>query len=65
MLLGLFSKAVHGDVKATNSILAMCMKFDPPHEMRDMPKNVSESDEAIIEDFLRRRAAETEGSDHE
>jgi len=65
MLLGLFSKAVRGDVKATNSILAMCMKFDPPHEMRDKPKTVSESDEAIIEDFLRRRAAETEENDHE
>lgn len=65
MLLGLFSKAVQGDVKATNSILAMCMKFDPPDEMRDEPRNISESDETIIEDFLRRRAAETEGNDHE
>jgi hypothetical protein len=65
MLLGLFSKAVRGDIKATNSILAMCMKFNPPNEMRDKPKNVSESDEAIIEDFLRRRAAETDGNDHE
>jgi hypothetical protein len=65
MLLGLFSKAVRGDVKATNSILAMCMKFDPPHEMRDTPKTVSESDEAIVEDFLRRRAAETEENDNE
>ena len=56
MLLGLFSKAVRGDVKATNAILAMCMKFEPPQEIQDEPKNVSESDQAIIEDFLRRRA---------
>jgi hypothetical protein len=41
MLLGLFSKAVRGDVKATNSILAMCMKFDPPNEIRDKPKNIT------------------------
>jgi hypothetical protein len=64
LLLGLFSKAVRGDVKATNSILAMCMKFDPPNEMRDEPKNVSESDVAIVEDFLRHWTAETEGNDH-
>lgn len=57
ILLSLFSKAVLGDVKATNAIFAMCMKFDPPGESREDPKEVSESDQAIVEDFVRRRAA--------
>lgn len=65
MLLGLFSKAVRGDVKATNSILAMCMKFDPPNEIHDERKTLSGSDEAIVEDFLRHRAAETKDGDRE
>jgi hypothetical protein len=65
ILLGLFSKAVRGDVKATNSILAMCMTFDPPNKLPDKPKNVSKSDESIIEDFLRRRAAEAKDIDGE
>jgi hypothetical protein len=64
MLLALFGKAVRGDVKATNSILAMCMKLDPPQELRDESTKVSESDQAIINDFLRRRAAEIDGNDH-
>ena len=64
-MLGLFSKAVRGDVKAITSIFAMCMKFDPPKEIRDEDDDVSDSDQEIIEDFLRGRAEEMKENDHE
>lgn len=58
ILLSLFSKAIKGDVKATTAIIGMCMKFDPPgDEIREPPRNITPSDETIIEDYLKRQAA--------
>jgi hypothetical protein len=66
ILLGLFSQALRGDAKATSSILAMCMKFDPPSEMRKQTDDgeLSEADQEIIDDYLRRKTEEKK-KDHE
>lgn len=56
MLLSLFSKAVRGDVKASNSLLAMVMKLDPPplKNLEPETESVSASDSEIIQQFLER-----------
>lgn len=56
MLLSLFSKAVRGDVKAANSLLAMVLKLDPPAKKADELETdaVSASDSEIIQKFLER-----------
>ncbi len=59
ILLGLFSKAVRGDVRAITSIFAMLTKFYPPDQFREEHEAVTESDEEIIEQFLRHRTEQT------
>ena len=55
MLLSLFDKALHGDVRAINSITSMLIKLDPPSTAEPTrEKKLSKLDQEIIEDFLRR-----------
>jgi hypothetical protein len=53
MLLSLFNKAVQGDVKAATTVLNMTARLIPPVEAPH-EENLSEADEQIIADFLRR-----------
>ena len=53
MLLSLYAKALHGDVKAATSIVNMLMKLSP--QVGPPPRtSISETDELIVEGFLRR-----------
>jgi Family of unknown function (DUF5681) len=63
MLLSLYDKALHGDVKAAVSIINMITKLEPPPTDQSRSELVSEADRAIIEDFLRRHRDGTEGGD--
>jgi hypothetical protein len=54
MLLSLYSKALAGDVKAANTIVNMVLKLDPQNSQQAVPEDMSEADQMIIDDFLRR-----------
>ena len=53
LLLSLFEKGIHGDVRAVASIMSMMRQQPTWTEQSDM-EFISESDRQIIEDFLRR-----------
>jgi hypothetical protein len=56
ILLSLFNKAMQGgDVRAANAIVAMVLKLNPPIPADEPPDEVTESDRAIIDDYLNRR----------
>jgi Family of unknown function (DUF5681) len=57
MLLSLFEKAVHGDIKASSQMFAMLMKMDIRDPAPQEPAVVTDNDRAIVEDFLRRNLA--------
>ena len=57
ILLSLYSKAVRGDVRAIMSILTMLMKLEPATASKPDQDDVSQRDQEIIEDYLRRKAA--------
>ena len=68
ILLGLFNQALKGDAKARNSILAMCMKYDPPKpemETDQREEEISDSDQAILDDYVRRRLEDMKGQENE
>jgi Family of unknown function (DUF5681) len=54
MLLKLFEKALSGDIRAANQLFGMLMKLDADDPPEKEPENVTERDEAIIAEFLRR-----------
>jgi hypothetical protein len=55
MLLRLYEKALHGDVRAINSIISMMLKLDPTvGSTNQVSEEISEVDGKIIADFLRR-----------
>jgi hypothetical protein len=54
MLLGLFSKAARGDVRASTTLINMVMKLNPETDEHPRSTDVFENDNWIIEDFLRR-----------
>ena len=57
ILLSLFNKAMQGgDVRAANAIVAMVLKLNPAVPADEAPEEVSESDRAIIEDYIKRRS---------
>jgi hypothetical protein len=56
LLLSLCNKGLHGDVKASTAITTMVAKFDPPATAPREDDDVSDSDRAIMDDFLRRNA---------
>lgn len=65
MLLRLWEKASQGDVRAANSFINMILKLDPLAGAESaMRKPVSETDEEIIADFLRRNLRSA-GDDHD
>ena len=55
MLLSLYDKALHGDVKAATSIISMILRLDPTasENIQDQD-HISDTDAAIIEDFIQR-----------
>jgi hypothetical protein len=55
VLLSLYNKALHGDVKAATSIINMLIKLSPQDEAAP-ETSVSETDQLIVENFLRRHA---------
>jgi hypothetical protein len=68
LLLGLFKQALKGDAKARGSILAMCMKYDPPRsetETDQREEKISESDQSILDDYVQRRLEERKDREHE
>jgi len=56
ILLSLYNKALHGDVRAATSIINMLMRVAPSKSATSEPNNISAADYLIIEDFLRRQA---------
>lgn len=54
VLLSLLKRVMEGDVRAANSILTMVMKLNPPEPLDDGNEEISDSDRAIIEDYLNR-----------
>jgi hypothetical protein len=56
LLKALFAKALQGDARAGGMIISLMAKVlkDDPQDMRDQA--ISPSDQAILEDFLRRNA---------
>lgn len=56
MLLGLFEKAIRGDSKASTQLFAMLMKLEIHDPAPPVATAVTDTDRAIIEDFLRRNA---------
>ena len=54
LLLNLFDKAMRGDVRAANLLIAMVQKLLPPEPADEAREEVTESDREIIEDFLDR-----------
>ena len=60
MLLSLYNKALHGDVKAATSIINMLIKLSPQDGAA--PETcVSETDQLIVENFLRRHETTSKG----
>jgi hypothetical protein len=54
VLLKLLEKALSGDNKATAQLFGMLMKLEADDPPEKEPENVTERDEAIIAEFLRR-----------
>jgi hypothetical protein len=61
MLLGLYSKALGGDTKASNQLLSILVKLGIQDAAPTQPEVVTDNDRAIVEDFLRRNSAATKG----
>lgn len=61
LLLSLFEKAVHGDVKASGQIFAMLMKMNIHDTAPSEPAVVTDNDLAIVEAFLRRNSPPIQG----
>lgn len=56
LLLSLYNKALHGDVRAATAIINMLSKLAPSSaESPAAAPSLSENDERILADFLRRR----------
>ena len=56
LLLSLYNKALHGDVRAATAIITMLSKLAPSStEPPEAAPSLSENDERILADFLRRR----------
>lgn len=55
LLLSLYNKALHGDVRAATAIINMLSKLAPSTAELPEVSSLSENDERILADFLRRR----------
>ncbi len=56
ILLSLYNKALHGDVRAATSIINMLMRVSPAKSSSSEPSSLSATDRLIIEEFLRRHS---------
>jgi hypothetical protein len=56
VLLSLFGKAARGDVRASTTLVNMVMKLNPETSDGSRPSDISDSDQDIIDDFLRRHS---------
>jgi len=56
MLLGLYSKAMGGDTKASSQLLSMLMKLGIQDAAPTQADVVTDNDRAVVEDFLRRNS---------
>lgn len=59
LLLSLYNKALHGDVRAATAIITMLSKLAPSSAEPPEVPSLSENDERILADFLRRRMPTT------
>lgn len=55
LLLSLYNKALHGDVRAATAIITMLAKLAPSSTQAPEAQPLSQADELIIADFLRRQ----------
>lgn len=55
LLLSLYNKALHGDVRAATAIVNMLSKLAPSRAEPPQADFLSQDDERILADFLRRR----------
>lgn len=60
LLLSLYDKALRGDVRAATAIISMLSKLAPAHVETPEAPPLSQNDEHILADFLRRRMAKVE-----
>ncbi|MBV6486862.1 MAG: hypothetical protein GHHEDOFH_00799 [Pseudorhodoplanes sp.] len=63
LLLSLYNKALHGDVRAATAIINMLSKLAPSSAEPPETVSLSESDERILADFLRRRTSVTKADE--
>lgn len=63
LLLSLYNKALHGDVRAATAIINMLSKLTPSNAEPPETASLSESDERILADFLRRRTSVTKADE--
>jgi len=54
ILLSLYNKALHGDVRAATSIINMILRVSPSKAPTSETASLSEADHLIIDEFLRR-----------
>jgi hypothetical protein len=63
LLLSLYNKALHGDVRAATAIINMLSKLALASTEPPEAASLSESDERILADFLRRRTSVTKANE--
>lgn len=64
VLKSLMAKAVHGDVRAIATLVNLFLKINPEPE-QVVEEGISESDEAILRDFLARQLALKREANHD
>jgi hypothetical protein len=65
VLLSLFGKAARGDVRASTTLMNMVLKLNPETSEGARPSEISDSDQDIISDFLRRHSLADHGGNSE
>ena len=60
MLLSAYSKAIQGDQKAASNLINLTLRILESAEPSQTSNEVSDADALIVENFLRRRANQTE-----
>lgn len=63
LLLSLYNKALHGDVRAATAIINMLSKLAPPSAEPPEEPSLSQSDERILADFLHRRMSSAKANE--
>ena len=55
LLLSLYNKALHGDVRAATAIIGMLSKLAPSSAQAPESQSLSQDDELVVAEFLRRQ----------